>query len=237
VITGTILALTLNEFDGVNKLLRDYTAPAGWRVLVVDGGSTDGTLELCDEIGLDYIIQSEPGVRHAYFSAWEEPLGDYVISISPDGNCDLDKIPLIIEKLSNGYDLVIGSRYLGDSKSEDDDLVTAFGNWVYNRLFLVLFQFKITDCMVIYRGYRTNLPNDLGLFSNQTYSLYEKLFSTKISWEPVMSARAAKRSLRISEIEAGEPKRIGGVRKLQIFRWGFAYLLQFILEATIRRKE
>ena len=33
--------------------------------------------------------------------------------------------------MREGYDLVIGRRYLGDAKSEDDDIVTAFGNWLF----------------------------------------------------------------------------------------------------------
>jgi len=39
--------------------------------------------------------------------------------------------------------------------------------------------------------------------------------------------RALKAKKRIAEIAAGEPKRIGGKRKLQIFRWGAAYYFQF----------
>ena len=41
-----------------------------------------------------------------------------------------------------------------------------------------------------------------------------------------MSVRAAKRGKRIGEVLAGEPKRIGGERKLQVLRWGAAYYFQ-----------
>jgi glycosyltransferase involved in cell wall biosynthesis len=232
---GTILALTLNEVDGVRELLADFKLPENWELLVVDGGSTDGTRELCQSLGIKYIVQERPGVRNAYYSAWNHVLGEYVISISPDGNCDLTKIELIIEKLYEGNDLVIGSRYLGESKSEDDDLITSFGNWFYNKLFKFMFGGQISDCMVIYRGFRFDLPTELDLFSESTYQPFEKLLRTKISWEPVMTARSVKNNKKIAEIEAGEPKRIGGERKLQIFRWGFAYLFQFIFEGTTRR--
>ena len=43
----------------------------------------------------------------------------------------------------------------------------------------------------------------------------------------LMSVRAAKRGKRIGEVPAGEPKRIGGTRKLQVIRWGAAYYFQF----------
>ena len=42
-----------------------------------------------------------------------------------------------------------------------------------------------------------------------------------------MSVRAAKAQKRVTEIPVDEPPRIGGERKLQIFRWGAAYYFQF----------
>ena len=54
----------------------------------------------------------------------------------------------------------------------------------------------------------------------------EKLFFCKISWEPLLSARAAKMGLRVAEIPGDEPPRIGGERKLLIWRWGAAYYYQ-----------
>lgn len=70
----------------------------------------------------------------------------------------------------------------------------------------------------------------LGLDREDAHQLPEKLFSTKISWEPLLSVRAAKAKLRIAEIPGDEPERIGGERKLQILRWGAAYYFQFIRE-------
>ena len=55
--------------------------------------------------------------------------------MSPDGNCDPEKIPKLIKEIKNKKsDIVIGSRYLGGKKSDDDDLVTAFGNWLFRFL-------------------------------------------------------------------------------------------------------
>ena len=68
---------------------------------------------------------------------------------------------------------------------------------------------------------------DLGLDREDAYALPEKLFFCKISWEPLMSVRALKKGMKVGEIPADEPDRIGGVRKLRIFRWGAAYFFQF----------
>ena len=55
----------------------------------------------------------------------------------------------------------------------------------------------------------------------------ETLFFTRVSWEPLLSIRAARRGLKIAEIPGDEPPRIGGERKLQVWKWGAAYYFQF----------
>ena len=66
-----------------------------------------------------------------------------------------------------------------------------------------------------------------------TYSTPERLFKTRIGWEPILSVRAAKRKLKIAEIPGDEPSRIGGEAKLQVLRWGAAYLFQVIREILV----
>lgn len=156
--------------------------------------------------------------------------GDIIITFSPDGNSLASSIPQLIDEMKKGFDMVIGSRYLPGAGSDDDDKVTAFGNWLFTKTVNLLYQAKYTDVMVILRAYRTSLVHDLDLLNDKAYSLVEKLFSTKISWEPLMSVRAAKMKMKIGEIPAAEPERIGGERKLQVLRWGAAYYLQFWLE-------
>ena len=94
---------------------------------------------------------------------------------------------------------------------------------------------KMTDCMVIYRAFRREVIDKLDLTSEDAYVLPERMFGTNVSWEPLMSVRAAKAKMRIAEIPAGEPARIGGERKLQVWRWGAAFLFQFVREVWFWR--
>src|SRR5205823_14823298 len=103
---------------------------------------------------------------------------------------------------------VIGSRYAGRLRSEDDDLLTGFGNWLFTRTVNLLYGARYSDVMVIYRAFTKALVYDLGLDQDRSYTLPERLFRTVISWEPLMSIRAAKRGKRVGEVPAGEPKRI-----------------------------
>jgi hypothetical protein len=137
--------------------------------------------------------------------------------------------------MREGYDMVIVSRYLGHARSFDDDWITTFGNLLFTKTINVLHGGRYTDAMVIYRAYRTQLIYDLELNRDEGYARAEKLFKTKISWEPLLSVRAARRNLKVAEIPGDEPVRIGGERKLQILRWGAAYYFQFFQEMFTRK--
>ena len=232
----TLLALTLNEIEGVKVILPQIDPSWVDQILVIDGGSTDGTIEWVRENGYNVYIQKKSGIRYAYFETLDLLDGDIIVTISPDGNCAPEFIPALIDKIREGNDLVIGSRYLGEAKSEDDDTVTAFGNWMFTRIVNILHGGKYTDALVIYRAFRKDLIYQLDLHRDDAYELPERLFGTTVSWEPLMSVRAAKAGKKVSELPVGEPPRIGGERKLQVFRWGAAFLFQFARELWFWRE-
>jgi len=226
----TLLVLTLNEINGMKAVMPKVKREWCNQIIIVDGGSTDGTIEWAKEQNYFVYVQKQEGFRHAYTEALPYIDGDVVITFSPDGNSIPELIPELIDKMKEGYDMVIVSRYLGSAKSEDDDIITAFGNWLFTRTINVLHGGHYTDAMVIFRAYKTQLIYDLELNKDEGYGLAEKLFRTKISWEPLLSVRSAKRKLNVAEIPGDEPPRIGGSRKLKILKWGAAYYFQFLRE-------
>jgi hypothetical protein len=77
--------------------------------------------------------------------------------------------------------------------------VTALGNWLFTRTVNLLHGGQYTDCMVIFRVFRRSLVEELDLHREESYRLVERLFRTVVSWEPLMSVRAAKRRKRIAK--------------------------------------
>lgn len=180
---------------------------------------------------VEVCVQKQKGIRHAYMEAWPLIRGDWVITLSPDGNCVPENIPKLVKHMTEGnWDMVIASRYFMGQKSEDDDLITGFGNWLFTQTVNFLFGGSYTDVMGIYRIYRTKLFEELELDRHDSYIFPESIFHTVIGIEPLLSVRALAYGKRVSEIGSPEPARIGGERKLQIIRWGGAYYLQFWLE-------
>ena len=126
--------------------------------------------------------------------------------------------------------MVIVSRYAQGAKSYDDDAVTAFGNKMFTTFINLFHGAKYTDAMVIYRAYKVSMISKLDLDKDKSFETEERLFNTKISWEPLLSIRAAKRNLQVAEIPGDEPEREGGERKLQVLKWGAAYMYEVFRE-------
>ncbi|HLD50073.1 MAG TPA: glycosyltransferase family 2 protein [bacterium] len=226
----TVLVPTLNEIDGIKAVLPRIKREWYDQLLVVDGGSTDGTPEYAKAQGYPVIHQKTKGVRRSYVEALPSITGDIVIPFSPDGNCIPEAIPQLVEKMKEGYDMVIASRYAEGAKSEDDDFITGIGNWAFTMLINGLYGTHLTDNMGIFRAWKTSLLTELDLDKEESFAMEKLTGVSGIGLEPLLSIRAAKRKMRVTEIPASEPKRIGGERKMLPFRWGFVFLLQVFRE-------
>lgn len=231
----TLLVPTLNEIEGMKKIMPRVLKNWCDQIIVLDGGSTDGTIEYAKEQGYFVYVQRERGIRFGYKEVLPYIKGDILLTFSPDGNSIPELIPDLITKIKEGYDMVICSRYLGPAKSEDDSWVTAFGNWLFTKTVNGLHGGHYTDVMVIFRAYRTKLIYDLELHQDKWYRTPEKILRTRISWEPLLSVRCAKKKLKITEIPGDEPPRLGGERKLKVLKWGAAYYFQFLREVLCWR--
>lgn len=223
----------LNEIDGMKIIMPRIKKEWVDDIIIVDGGSTDGGLEYARSLGCKVLVQQKPGIRRAYNEVMPHIKTDIVIPFSPDGNSIPELIPPLIDKINEGYDMVIVSRYLGDAKSEDDGLVTGFGNKLFTSMINLLHGGHYTDAMVIYRAWRKNVFFDLDLDKDASYATEEKVFKTVVGIEPLLSVRAAKRKLKIAEIPGDEPKRLGGDAKLQVFKWGLSYMYEVFREKFV----
>lgn len=224
---------TLNERIGLESVYHKLPITLFDRVVVVDAWSNDGTVEWCHERNIEVFPQKVPGLRQGlgdFISTLEE--NSMILTFSPDGNCDPETLERFVEVIRSHPEarLVLGSRYAGGTSSDDDDFLTALGNRFFTGACNLVFRSKFTDVFSIYRAFDSRLIYELGLDEDESYAWLERLLSTKVPWEPLMSYRAAKYKVNWIDVPVGEPERIGGERKLQVFRWGASFLLQLIRE-------
>ncbi len=209
---------TLNEIEGLRQVVPKLDRALFDDILVLDGGSTDGTFEYAQSKGLHVERQKRKGLGNGVFDAVSEMKTDYVIEFSPDGNCLVERLPELVGKIRQGYDLVVVSRYLPPAKSYDDTFITGIGNFMFSRMFRLLGGFPITDVLGIYRGYRCDIV--------RSYDFEHYLIGPV--FEPLVSGICAVNGLRMSEIAGDEPSRVGGYSKNLIIYNGLCILLMFI---------
>lgn len=214
----TLLIPTLNEIEGLKLILPRIDRNLFDDIVVVDGRSTDGTVEFALKNNLRVMTQLRKGMSHAVFDAVATLKTDYVIEFSPDNNCIPEQLVDIVAKIKEGYDLVVVSRYLPPAKSEDDSLITGFGNWMFTMAIRFLGKFPVTDALTMYRGYRCDIIRKYDFEKYLTYSVFE----------PLVSAIGNLHGVKYCEIPGDEPKRIGGVTKRPIIFAGSCIVLMLL---------
>ena len=213
--TITLLLPTLNEVTGFKAIFPKIDRSLFDEVLVIDGGSTDGTIEYAKSQNLNVVMQKEKGLGPAVMEAISIIKTDCVIEFSLDGNCMVEQLEPLVQNLLEGDDLVVVSRYLPPAISYDDTFITAFGNKMFTFLIGLLGKFKPTDTLTIYRGFDVKIAK---------YPEFKKFMYGPV-FEPLISAVAIYRNLNISEIPGDEPARIGGTSKMSVIYNGLCIVL------------
>ena len=125
----SLCLLTWNEIHGCQQVLPVLPISEFSEVFALDGGSTDGTVELLLKTGITVV----PQVRRSYNAAYIEALAHYktdaIVFYHPKGTIDEASLPSIVDALRRGADLVIASRMLPQSTNEEDVRLIKHRKW------------------------------------------------------------------------------------------------------------
>jgi glycosyltransferase involved in cell wall biosynthesis len=213
-----LIVLTLDEIEGMREIMPKVKREWVNDIIVVDGGSTDGTVEEAKKMGFKVITQKVKGHGGAILEGFNASTADNILIFGPDGNHSPDEIPQLIEKIKEGYDQVIITRFGKSSVNLDAGILDGFGNKMFAFLANVFFGGHFTDTLnesrIITRKAMAELNFDAMDFSSTQQ----------------MSIRGLKRRQKICEIVGNEGKRLGGERKMHSFRVGKQLSKQIIRE-------
>jgi len=213
-----VIILTLDEIDGVRAIVPKLNKDWAEEIIFVDGGSKDGTIEEAKKLGFEVIHQNNRGEGNACRIGVEKTNSDFVMFFSPDGNDEPEEIPKMINKISEGFDIVHISRFGKYSESRDAGPFDRFGNRMFTFLVNVFFGGHYSDALNGFRIIRRDIM--LKLKTDAQY----------LNIEQQICIRAAKKGYKVFEIDGREPKRIGGQRKMKPLPVGASLSLQIIKE-------
>lgn len=221
--TVSVVVPTLNEVDNVVLVLPRIP---WWvdEVVLVDGGSTDGTVEAALRVRPDLVvvIDERPGKGAALRTGWRQARGDIVVTIDADGSTDPAEIPAFIGPLLAGADMVKGSRFVHGAGSADIDLLRRMGNKALTRLVRLLYGGRFTDLCYGYNA-----------FWRRVIPVFDAA-GDGFEIETLMNVRALRHDLRVVEVASFESERIHGQSNLRTFSDGWR-VLRTILRERFRR--
>ena len=107
----SIVVPALNEARNLAAVLP--TLPAVHEVILVDGGSVDGTVETAQAVMPDIRVvrQLRRGKGNALAAGFAQVTGDVVVMFDADGSADPAEIPAFVDALVAGADFAKGSRF------------------------------------------------------------------------------------------------------------------------------
>ncbi len=218
----SLVMLVLNELEGLQVILPRIKKEWLHEVVIIDGGSTDGSIEYIQSLDFQVTPQQAKGLIAGIREGIEAATGDAIIGFTPDNNMIPEKIPELTAKMDEGFDMVIVSRYLDGAKSYDDTLISGFGNHLFTWLVNLLFRTHYTDVLGYFRAYRKNLLKEL------------EINEIMLSIDTMLCIRCAKQHKKVAEIPGDEPPRIGGKSSRSIIKNGIIELTTILREFISR---
>ncbi len=201
----TLVLLSYNERDALEKLVSLIPFALFDRVLAIDVGSTDGTLEIYQTHAIPYVLQTVPGRGNAFLQAQEMVETERVVFFSTDGNEDPSDLPRMLGYLDEGYDLVLAGRFIlagsGSDDSDDPCRIRKLGSITYSLIVRAIWRSGVWDSCNGYRGFR--------LASMKRMKLDAPLHEIELQ----STIRATKLGMKIKEFPTRELRRMGGIHK------------------------
>ncbi len=214
----TAIVCALNEADNLPHVLPKIPSFVD-EILLIDGHSTDHTVEVAKKLCPEIRILQQPGqgkgeamkfgVRHA--------TGDIIVTLDADGSNDPEILINFVHPLANGADFVKGSRFLGNRPMQMP-LRRRFGNWLLVAIANKLHGTDFTDLCCGYNAFRNDFLDRIILRDGE------------FDYEPALILKAKKAGLRIAEVPCLDMGRINGTSKLSDFPQGWKALHTIIKE-------
>lgn len=215
----SVVVPALNEAENLPHVLPRIPT---WvhEVLLVDGHSTDGTIEVARRLLPDIVIvqQEGRGKGAALRSGFKAASGEIIVMIDADGSTDPAEIPLFVGALLSGADLVKGSRFVQGGGTADMTIFRKFGHWFLLQSVRTLFGGTYSDLCYGYSAFWKHVLPRLALDGNG------------FEIETMINVRALKAGLRIAEVPSFEHERIHGLSNLRALPDGWRILKTIVRE-------
>lgn len=177
--------------EELNKVMK--ATKYSYKILVIDDGSEDRTAEISRKAGA--IVSSNSrnmGLADTFKEEIKQCLklkADIIVHTDADGQYAASSIPRMIKKIEEGYDLVLGSRFLG--KIEYMPLTKRLGNKAFAMVLSKLSRIKLTDTTTGFRAFTREVAEKINFINTFTYTQEQIIKAAKLNFKiaevPIMA--------------------------------------------------
>ncbi|MCD6093955.1 MAG: polyprenol monophosphomannose synthase [Candidatus Omnitrophica bacterium] len=203
-----IIIPTYNERENIQSLIEDiWELKKGFHILIIDDNSPDGTGEILEKLRIKYqkskieVIhrRKKIGLGTAYIQGFRWALSrdfEYIFTMDADLSHNPKYLPLFLEKMADGYDVVVGSRYIKTGGREEKGVV----NWPIYRLLLsraanlytrIITRLPLADSTGGFNCYRRKVLESIDL---------DRISSDGYAFQIEMKFKTWKKGFRLREI-------------------------------------
>jgi len=215
----SVLVPTLNEARNLHCLLPRIP---GWvhEVIIVDGCSTDNTVEIASRLRTDVkiVMERRRGKGAAVRAGFLAASGEVIVMLDADGSMAPEEIIFFLGALMAGADFVKGSRFLQGAGTDDMSLFRMVGNRGLTRVVRLLYGGAFSDLCY---GYVAFWSRNVPIFLSDCDGF---------EIETLIAVRALKNRLKIVEVASFEWSRIHGESNLRAVPDGWRVLKTILRE-------
>lgn len=196
-------------------------------VLLVDGRSVDGSVEVARRLRPDIrvVMQQGKGKGDALRAGFAAATGDIIVMLDADGSTNPREIPAFVGALLAGADFAKGSRFMQGGGTADMPFTRRFGHGVLLALVRLAFGGSFSDLCY---GYNAFWKHVLPLLN---------LDADGFEIETLMNVRALRARLRVAEVHSYEEKRVHGEGRLRAIPDGLRVLRTILKEWLARPQQ
>jgi glycosyltransferase involved in cell wall biosynthesis len=194
----------LNEAESIGIVLQRIPRRLFSQIIVVDNGSHDQTPEVAAAAGAKVVRESRRGYGQACLSGIRHVENQVTAIAFMDADLadEPEDLARLVRHLDEGeWDMVLGSRVLGNPEPGSLTPLQRFGNWLSTRLIAMVWHFRFTDIGPMRIVRRDSLAR---------LNMRDRTFG----WTVEMQARAAQLGLRVSELPVRYRRRLHGRSKI-----------------------